>query len=151
MGLQRVVALKMLLRTYRGDEVTRTLPLQIPPNAQGAISVMVTDGGTLTGHEARGLSPQAASARGVPQVVRAFNAARKHNRLYVRLVTSDRGAVVRGEALASLPPSVLTVLESERSGGTVRPLQSALLGEWEVALDHAVSGSRTITLPIDRH
>lgn len=145
------VPLKMLLRTYRGDEVTRTLPLQIPANARGAISVMVTDGRTLTRHEARGLSPQAASARGVSQLVRAFNVARKHDRLYVRLVTRDRGAVVRGEALASLPPSVLTVIESERGGGSVLPLQSALLGEWEVGLDHVVSGSRTITLPLDRH
>ena len=39
----------------------------------------------------------------------------------------DGGAVVKGESLAALPPSVLAVMESDRDGGSFRALQSALL------------------------
>jgi hypothetical protein len=63
-------------------------------------------------------------------------------------VTRDGGALVKGESLAALPPSVLSVMESDRDGGNFRPLQSALLGEWEMTADYAVSGSRTLTLPL---
>jgi hypothetical protein len=66
----------------------------------------------------------------------------------VRLVTRNSGAVVRGESLAALPSSVLAVLESDRDGGNFRSLQSALLGEWEIATDYAVAGSRTLTVPL---
>ena len=38
--------------------------------------------------------------------------------------------------------------ESDRDGGNFRPLQSALAGDWEVAADYAVTGSRTLTLPL---
>jgi hypothetical protein len=56
--------------------------------------------------------------------------------------------VVKGESLAALPPSVLAVMESDRDGGSFRALQSALLGEWEIPSDEAVTGSRTLTIPL---
>jgi hypothetical protein len=142
------VDLKVLLRTYRGEEVTKTVPVQIPPNAHGSVSIMVTDGSRLSQWEARELQVQPLQARGVPQMIEVLNRARKNNRIYVRLVTRDGGAIVKGESLAALPPSVLSVMESDRDGGNFRPLQSALLGEWEISADYAVSGSRTLTLPL---
>ena len=142
------VDLKVLLRSYRGEETTKTLPIQIPPQARGSISVMVSDAARLSQFEARELQVQPAQTRGVPQMLQVLNSARRNNRLYVRLVTRDGGAVVKGESLAALPPSVLAVMESDRDGGSFRSLQSALLGEWEIPSDQAVTGSRTLTIPL---
>jgi hypothetical protein len=143
------VDLRVLLRTYRGDEVTRAIPIQIPANASGSVSVMVSDGLRLSQWEARELQVQPMQARGVPQMINVLNSARKSNRLYVRLVTRDGGAVVKGEPLSALPGSVLAVIEADRSGGGIRPLQSALVGEWDVTVDHAVTGSRTLSIPLE--
>jgi hypothetical protein len=41
------------------------------------------------------------------------------------------------------------VMESDRNGGSFRPLQSALLGEWEIISGHAVVGTRTLTIPLE--
>lgn len=143
------VDLKVLLRTYRGEEITRSVPVQIPSNARGSVSIMVADATRLSQWEQRELQVQPLQTSGLPQMIRLLNDARKNNRLYVRLVTRDGGAVVRGEPLAALPPSVLAVMESDRNGGSFRPLQSALLGEWEIVSGHAVTGSRTLTLPLE--
>ena len=110
---------------------------------------MVSDGTRLSQWEARELQVQPLQTHGLPQMIRVLNNARKNNRLYVRLVTRDGGAVVKGESLSALPSSVLAVMESDRNGGSFRPLQSALLGEWEVLADYAVSGARTLTLPLE--
>jgi hypothetical protein len=142
------VTVKVLLRTYRGEQVTTSVPVQIPPNSRGSVAIMVTDGMRLSQWEARELQAQPSQARGLPQMMRVLNDLRKNNRLYVRLVTRDGGAVVRGESLAALPASVLAVLEADRDGGNFSPLQSALLGEWEIATDYAVTGSRTLTVPL---
>ena len=139
----------MLLRTYRGDEITRTLPLEIPASALGSVSIMVSDGARLSQWEARELQIQPLQTRGLPQMMRVLNSARKNNRLYVRLLGRDAGAVVKGESLSSLPPSVLSVMESDRNGGSFRPLQNAMLGEWEISTEYAVLGSRTLTLTIE--
>ena len=143
------VDLKVLLRTYRGEEITRTLPLEIPASALGAVSVMVSDGARLSQWEARELQIQPLQTRGLPQMMRVLNNARKNNRLYVRLLGRDAGAVVKGESLSSLPPSVLAVMESDRNGGSFRPLQNAMLGEWEISTEYAVLGTRTLTLTIE--
>src|SRR5438132_11517623 len=49
----RSAPLKVLLRTYRGDEVLRTLPIDIPANASGSLSLLVTDGTRLSQIEQR--------------------------------------------------------------------------------------------------
>ena len=142
----RTVPLKVLLRTYRGEEVLRTVPLTVPSNATGSLIVMVSDGRRLAIAEQReARSPQ---PRTVPQLVRALNKSRRNDTLYVKLLGSDAGAVVNGELLSSLPPSVLAVLEADRSGGNFNPLHSATLGEWELPTEHAVSGIRTLTVQI---
>jgi len=143
------VNIKVLLRSYRGEEILKSLPLQVPASARGSLSVMVADGIRLSQWEARELQVQPLQTRGVPQMLQVLNSARKNNRLYVRLIARDGGAIVKGESLAALPPSVLAVMEADRSGGSFRSLQSAVLGEWEIPTDLAVSGSRTLTLPLE--
>jgi hypothetical protein len=144
----RTVPLKVLMRTYRGDEVIQTVPLEIPANATGSLSVMVSDGARLAQWERREVR-QPTEPRSVPQLMRALNTARRNNRLYVRLLTADSGAVVRGEPLSSLPPSVLGVIEADRSAGDFIPLRNATLGEWNLPTDHAVVGARVLTINIE--
>jgi len=143
------VNIKVLLRSYRGEEIMKSLPIQVPANARGSLSVMVADGVRLAQWESREMQVQPLQTRGVPQMLQVLNSARKNNRLYVRLITRDGGAVVKGESLTALPPSVLAVMEADRSGGSFRPLQSAVLGQWEIPTDLAVTGARTLTLPLE--
>jgi hypothetical protein len=146
----RTVPLKLLLRTYRGEPQVRTVPIEIPSNASGTLSVVVTDGGRLSMAEQRDVrTPQ--GSRAVDLLIKSLNRNRRNDTLYVRLVNSEAGAVVSGETLSSLPPSVLNVLEGERSGGNFNPLHNATLGEWELATDHAVSGSKTLTLTVSQN
>src|SRR6266850_5233474 len=146
----RTVPLKMLLRTYRGDDIVRTLPIEIPSNASGTLSVLVTDGARLAQAEQRETrTPN--QQRSVDQMIRLLNKGRRNNTLYVKLLGSDAGAVVNGELLSSLPPSVLGVLESDRNGGTFNPLHSATVGEWELPTEHFVSGSRTVTITVSQN
>jgi hypothetical protein len=143
------VTLRMLLRTYRGEEFTRSLPIVIPAQARGSLQVMVADAPRLAQWEARELPVQPLQARGLPQMLKVLNSARKNNRLYIRLLGRDGGAVVKGEPLSALPASVLAVMESDRSGGSFRSIDSTLLGEWDIASDLAVSGARTLTLSLE--
>jgi hypothetical protein len=144
----KTVPLKVLMRNYRGEEVIRTVQLDIPANATGSLQVMVSDGSRLAQWERREVR-QPTEPRSVSQMIRALNTARKNNRLYVRLLASDSGAVVSGEPLSSLPPSVLGVLESDRSAGEFVPLRSTTLREWDMPMEYVVIGSRTLTLALD--
>lgn len=136
------------LRGARGDEIVKQIPIQLPANATGQLQLVVADAARTSADDRR--DARGADLQRVPQLIRSFNKARRNNRLYVRLTSAESGAVVNGEPMAGLPPSVLAVIEADRNSGTVGSLRSVTRGEWELALDVAVSGSRQLTLSLDQ-
>lgn len=144
----KTVPLKVLTRSYRGDEKISTVPIEIPANVSGPLSILVTDGRQLNAMEQRDLR-RSLQPESVAQMIRVLNGTRRHNRIYIRLLTGTPGAVVNGEALPSLPPSVLSVLEADRNGGSYTPIRSAAVGEWELLMDSAVNGSRLLAIDVE--
>jgi hypothetical protein len=143
----RTANVKVMLRTHTGAELLKTVPITIPQNASGTLQLLVTDAARLAAEDRRSARPE---VQEVAQMIRTFNKARRSNRLYVRLSSPAEGAVVNGEPLSALPPSVLAVLESDRHSGTFSPLRSAPRGEWELPVELAISGSRQLTIVLDQ-
>jgi hypothetical protein len=142
----RTVPVKVLLRTYRGDDVLQTVPITIPANARGNLTVMVSDATRLMQSESR--EARLPQPRDVNQLVRALNKWRSNNHLYVKLLSAEPGAVVNGEVMPALPPSVLAVMEADRSTGSFSPVNSATLGEWTLETEHAINGARMLTIQL---
>ena len=143
------VPLNILSRSHRGAELLETVMVKIPAHASGRLVIEVSDAATLAAREQQeGWSP--AEADSLDQLIRSLNEAGRNNRIYVKLLRNDAGAVDRGEPLPSLPGSVLAVLEGNRSNGGLGRLQEATLGEWELVGDHVVSGSRRLSVTIER-
>jgi hypothetical protein len=140
---------KVLLRTNTGDELLKTVAIHIPAHATGTLQLLVADAARLAAEDRRTAS-RGAETQEVAQLIRTFNKARRNNRLYVRLSSPDEGAVVNGEPLSALPPSVLAVLEADRNSGTYAPLRSAPRGEWELPVELAISGFRQLTITLDQ-
>jgi hypothetical protein len=140
--------LNVALRSARGEDVVRQVPIEIPANLSGSLQLTVADAARTAADDRR--ETRGADMQQVSQMLRTFNRARRNNRLYVRLTSSDSGAVVNGEPMAGLPPSVLAVMGADRNSGTVSSLRTMTRGEWELALDFAVTGARQLTLSLDQ-
>ena len=92
----RTVPLKVLLRSYRGESIVKTFPLDLPSNARGPLSVLVADGARLAQWEQRDVR-QALEPETLAQMIKQMNRLRRNNHLYVRLLSQEAGAVVAGE------------------------------------------------------
>ncbi len=144
------VAVKLLLRTYRGEAVTEAISLTIPASAPaGSYSLLLSDAATITALEQREMR-QPFVPRDLEQLLRAINGLRRNNHVYARLTRAADGAIVSGEYLPSLPGSVLGVLGSSDQGGSVIPLRTAVVWDFDLPTDYAVTGSRQIALIIER-
>jgi hypothetical protein len=143
------VALKLLLRSYRGDDILESVDVTVPPHIRsGTLRLMVADAETLSSVERRE-ARQAFVPKDLDQLVRAINSLRKNNRLYVRLSRTDSsGAIVAGEYLTSLPPSVMGILESDDSSSGFTPLGASTFWEHEIVTDYSVSGARILNLEV---
>jgi hypothetical protein len=144
------VPVKVLLRSYRGETSTQTIPLEIPQSAApGNYVLLVADGPALTAVEQREMR-QGFVPRDLDQLIRAINALRHNHHLYARLLRSEDGAIVRGEYLQSLPPSALAVLGGADQGPGVVPLRTAAVWDFEQPTGYAVRGTRVLNLQIER-
>jgi len=140
------IDVRVELRHYRGTTETVTIPIEIPAYAQGRATLMISDGAALAAWEQR--DGRAAAPGDLAGLVRALNRTPRSNRLYVRLLADLPGAVVKGEALNTLPPSVQSVLTDSRAGEAM-PLRQTVLGASERRLDVSVRGSRELTFSIE--
>ena len=140
------VPLHVQVRHYRGATETLTIPVEIPAYARGRLSLMISDGATLAEWERR--ENRAGTPDTLAGLVRALNRTPRANRIYVRLIADAPGALVSGESMSTLPPSVQSVFTENRAGnGTA--LTRAVLGSWDRRLDASVRGSRELSFSVD--
>ena len=86
----RTVPLKVLTRSYRGEEKISTVPIEIPANVSGRLSILVTDGRQLNVMEQRDLR-RSLQPQTVTQMIRVLNDTRRNNRIYIRLLERHAG------------------------------------------------------------
>ena len=141
------VPVNIRVTPWRGEPVVRTVTVDIPLNADGPLTLVVADGARFAQWEQREQRAPLKPAS-VSQMIKLLNAARRSNRIYVRLVGRDAGTVIAGEAMPSLPSSVLSVMQGDRGGAAAPVLQSSILGAWDLPMDQAVDGLRTIAIPL---
>jgi hypothetical protein len=144
----KTVPVKILLSTWRGEKIVQTVAVEIPRNAEGPLTLLVADGVRFAQWEQRE-NRAALTPDSVDQMVKLLNQSRRGNRLYVRLLARDSGAVVSGEAMPALPSSVLAVMQGDRGSAANPPLQTSVLGAWEIPMTQAVAGLRTLTVTLD--
>jgi hypothetical protein len=132
-----------------GDLVRETYPVKIPAAiTPGPVSVLVADGATVMQMDAREEGDELIP-KSLTQVIKFMNNLRRNDRLYLRVFRQEAGAVIDGEGLPGLPPSILSILRSERSTGSISPIQTLPLFEYEFPpSDYVVSGAKMLNLVI---
>jgi hypothetical protein len=137
--------LQVLLRNYRGGTETVSIPVKMPDQVSGPLTLLVSDGTALAALEKTELKP------GVPgsfrDVLTQLNTTRRNNRIYVRLLTSTPGSVVAGVTLPALPSSVRSVLDADKSVAS-SSMSRSVVGSWEQRLSRAVKGSRELPITL---
>jgi hypothetical protein len=132
-----------------GEVIENTYPVKIPEDvAPGPVTMLVADGAALMAldekEEGIDLIP-----RDLTQLVRYINNLRKNDHLYLRFSRREPGAIVKGEGLPGLPPSILSILKSDRKDGALNAIHTSTLMEYELpAADYIVTGTKTLRLRV---
>jgi hypothetical protein len=142
--------LEITCKKANGDTVQNVYPLQIPPNiTPGPLHLLVADGTTLMSMDDQP-DDDVLVPRDLSHLIRLINNLRKNDHLYVRLFRREPGAVVKGEGLPGLPPSILSILGSERKVGAVTPIGVSAFQEYELPrTNYLATGSKMLTIRVN--
>jgi hypothetical protein len=109
----------------------------------------VADGVSTTAVEQREMR-QPFTPRNLGQLVRAINNLRRNSHLYARLLKVEDGAVVGGEYMQSLPPSVLSVLGAAGPGAPATRVRTSSVWDHDLPVDYVVSGAFRLPILVER-
>ncbi len=146
------IELHIYARAEDGREIVERVPLEIPTDAPvGKLMILVGDGTAIQAYDGRPAAASLGSVHSLAQLIRALNRLRKSDRLYVKLVRSSTGAIVKNEELPALPPSVLATIGSERTAGGYQPVPYTTLKEVELPPgEFLITGQRQVTINVVR-
>jgi hypothetical protein len=143
------VDLEVSYRKVNGELFQDSYPVKIPENASpGPLSLLVADGATIMSidekEEGGTLIP-----RDLSQLIKLINTMRKNDHLYLRFFRREPGAIVKGEGLPGLPPSIISVVNSGRKSGASGMVHSSALMEYELpAAESMIAGSGMLSLTV---
>ncbi len=132
-----------------GEVLKDSYPVKIPEGiSPGPLTMLVADGTRIMAIETQEHGDELIP-RDLSQLIKFINNIRRNDRLYVRFYRQEPGAVVRGEGMPGLPPSILSILKSVRNTGGMIPINTSPFREYQLPeTDYIVSGSKALTLLI---
>jgi hypothetical protein len=142
--------LTVLLQDAEGREQLQKTRFTVPVSMRpGPLAILIADGTTLDRIEA-----SSGARGGLPKdpalLVKAINRSRANNRLFVRLSRPEVGFSIDGEALPSLPPSVVSTLSTDPSiSSNVTRTGLSTVEDIEMApLAGAVAGFKALSITV---
>jgi hypothetical protein len=140
------VAVKVLLRPYRGDPFIQEIPITIPPQtARGTLQLLISDGETLD----RTVDPMATMQGPLPgleELIKLINRGRQNDCLYATLLQPTTTLLVEDKVMPNAPSSEINVLDQRQSVGGARLLHQSLAGSWFAEMHQVITGERTLTI-----
>jgi len=142
------IRLVVALEPYRQVEEIEQIVLQIPENLPpGPLTVLIGDANAVSQDEASFIRGPM-QPRDLSHLVRLLNNIRRSDRIYVQATREEAGALLGGEVLPMLPPSMMRILSSKQSSGGFVPLRRSVVMETAKPVDYVVTGSHRIQLNV---
>ncbi|HYL68657.1 MAG TPA: SpoIVB peptidase S55 domain-containing protein [Candidatus Limnocylindria bacterium] len=143
------VAVKVLLRPYRGAPFIQEIPITIPPqSARGTLQLVVSDAETLNRTTQSHTITSQAQLSGLEELIKLINRERQNDRLYATLFQPTPTLLIEDKELPNAPVSEINVLDQRQNPGGARLLHQSKAGEWSVEMHQVIAGEHTLTMTV---
>lgn len=142
--------LKVFVKPYHEDGVTERIELKIPEDTpEGRVQIRVGDASSAQAWKMERL-PLTHRPRNLSQLIDILEKEESNNDIIVEVFLARRGAMVKGEELPSLPPSILSVMRSSKQTGEGDLTEGTVLLKRKLSTDYVVSGSEVLPLEVNK-
>jgi hypothetical protein len=143
------LAVKVLMRPYRGAPFIQEIPISIPEEvSRGNLQLVISDADTVN----RNLQFLAASSQaqlpGLEELIKLVNRTRQNDRLYATLLQPTPTLLVEDKEMPNAPVSEINVLNQRQNPGGTRLLWQSTAGQWSVEMHQVIAGDRSLTITV---
>lgn len=146
-GSDVIVYVRLL--KFRGERVMKKLTLHVPETARPGSHVEITVCDAMTDRMIkRSQDPGFFAPPDFESLIEMLEETESNKNLVMRASFFERGVRYAGDAMPTLPPSALSILQFGGPGGEVQPLVTEV--KQSVATPWALEGSRSVSITIKR-
>jgi len=143
------LAVKVLMRPYRGAPFIQEVPISIPEEvSHGTLQLVISDADTVN----RNLQFLAASSQaqlpGLEELIKLVNRTRQNDRLYATLLQPTPTLLVEDKEMPNAPVSEINVLNQRQNPGGTRLLWQSTAGQWSVEMHQVIAGEHLLTITV---
>jgi len=143
------VAVKVMLRPYRGAPFIQEIPITIPEQtSRGTVQLMLSDADFLDRNTQSQTMTSQGELPGLEELIKVVNRERRNDHLYASLLQSTPTILVEDKEMPNVPASEINVLNQHQNSGGARLLRQSVAGEWSVDMHQVVTGQRTLTITV---
>jgi hypothetical protein len=143
------LAVKVLLRPYRGAPVIREIPIRIPTEVtRGKLQLVVSDADWVNRNLELVTATSQGQLPGLEELIKLVNRTRQNDRLYATLLQPTPTLLVEDKELPNAPISEINVLNQHQNPGGTRLLGQSTAGEWSVEMHQVIAGERALTITV---
>ncbi|HLV94081.1 MAG TPA: hypothetical protein VKS44_02730 [Candidatus Acidoferrales bacterium] len=143
------LAVKVLLRPYRGAPVIREIPVRIPEEVnRGKLQLVVSDADWVNRNLELVTATSEGQLPGLEELIKLVNRTRQNDRLYATLLQPTPTLLVEDKELPNAPISEINVLNQRQNPGSTRLLGQSTAGEWSVEMHQVIAGEHALTITV---
>jgi len=142
------ISVEVHLDPYTQPVIRENFTVTVPDDrSESNLFILVGSGDMITRTEMQ-LSPNRFRYTSLEHLVRLINHSRKNNYLYIKVFRQDKGLIMGDQMLPGLPPSVWSLLKSEKTPGVALPLADFTVAEFERPTRFIISGFKIINVNV---
>ncbi|HXX20693.1 MAG TPA: hypothetical protein VEJ46_14920 [Candidatus Acidoferrum sp.] len=143
------LAVKVLLRPYRGEPFIQEIPITIPgQTARGALQLVISDAEFLNRNVQSLAATSQGQLAGLEELIQLINRERHNDRLYATLLQPTPTVLVEDKEMPNVPISAINVLNQRQNPGGARLLWESTAGEWSVPMHQVITGQHMLTITV---
>lgn len=144
------VPVKISLRPYRGERITKDAVVKIPGNApKGTLRVLFSDAETASQQSQERLALQQNRVIGLREMIRSLNRERSNQEVYITLLGPLPTAFYNDKLLPSIPSTIANVMDSARAANRLMPINETAIGQFSIPMDVVVTGGQSLSLTVN--
>jgi hypothetical protein len=143
------LAIKVLLRPYRGPAFVQTVSVKIPEDvSHGPLRIMVSDSDSLNRTTHLFTSDPQIRLAGIDELIRLQNRYQRNDWLYVSILEASPTVLLQDKELPNAPISQVMVLGPRRDSGDTVLLWESAVGQSSVPMDQVIIGQQFLTIMV---
>ena len=144
------VPVKISLRPYRGERITKDAIVKIPGNAaKGNLRILFSDADTASTQSQERLALQQNRVTGLRDIIRTLNRDRSNQEVYVTILGPMPSALYNDKLLPSIPSTIANVMDSARAANRLLPVSETAIGQFSIPMDLVVTGGQSLNLTVN--